>query len=300
MGIVKYLVISLCLAFAISPVFAQEEDPVQDNQLQLNRLISPEESEATWKLEAIGFSHNLKLSEEATTKVVREYKNSRLRLQETIQKAMTGGTGIRGNTALMLSQLMKKEQITLLENISPLLTETQLKHSMLTLGAFSHDWDWLVHTVSGFAFSRETTLVALSPIEVFIAGMSDSQYRSSGHVEMQQELQTLRDELLKSMSKLLDDEQIKIFREVAATVKIRNWQNASRSSLRKDTQRDSRSEPKKNPLPRKLNRYDANGDGKLTRQELPEFLHRLLDQLDANKDDMLDAEELKEIKDRFG
>lgn len=309
MGIVKYLVICLCLAFATSLVRGQEEDPAPNNQPRLIRQISPEEIEATWKLEALGFSYNLKLSDDTSAEVVREYTNSRMRLQEANQKAVRGGagdspgrkgSGIGGNTALMLSQLLNKERMKLLKNLHPLLAATQVEHAMLTLGSFSHEWDRMVHTITGFAFSREKTLVALSPIEVFIARISATQQRGSSRVEMQQQLQTQRLELMKSMSNLLDDEQIKIFRQVADTVRIRNWKNTSRTSRRNDAKRDSSSDVKENPLPRKLSRYDANGDGKLTRRELPEFLHKLLDALDANKDDILDAEELKEIKDRNG
>lgn len=309
MGLVNYPVICLCLAFATSPVIAQEEDPVQDAQPRLNRQISPEEIEAAWKLEALGFSHNLKLSEEASAHIVREYTNSRVRLREAFRKAARGGDsdapkrkgpGIGGNTALMLSQLMKKERVTLLDNLRPLLAGPQLERAMLTLGTFSHDWDRMVHTITGFELSREKTLIALSPIEEFIAGMSDTQLRSESRAEMQQRMQTQRNELLKSMSNLLDDEQIKTFRLVADTVKIRNWQRTARNSRRNGAKRDSSSDPKQGTLPRKLMRYDANGDGKLTREELPEFLHNLLDQLDANKDDMLDAEELKEFKAKFG
>ncbi len=171
---------------------------------------------------------------------------------------------------------------------------------MLTLGSFSHDWDRMVHTIAGFAFSPEKTLVALSPIEVFIARISDTQHRSGSRAEKQVQLQTHRNELLISMSNLLEVEQIKIFRQVADAVMIQTWQNASRNSSGNDKKRKSKSDPKKSPLPRKLARYDTDGDGKLTREELPEFLQRLIDKLDANKDDMLDAEELKVFEERIG
>lgn len=309
MGLVNYPVFCFCLAFATTPVLAQKKDPVQDDQPRLSQQISPEENDVIWKLEALGFSYNLKLPEEATTQVVRAYTSSRVRLQKANRKAVLGedsdspgrkGPGISGDTALMLSQHMKKERMTLLENLRPLLAETQLEHAMLTLGSYSQDWDRMVHTITGFAFSREKTLVALSPIEVFIARMSDSNNRSKDRVEMQQQLQTQRLELMKSISYLLEDEQIKTFRLVADKIKIHNWQNASRDARQTDTQPKSSSDPNQSPLPRKLKRYDSNGDGKLTREELPEFLHKLLDQLDANKDDILDAEELKEIKARNG
>lgn len=309
MVIVKFPVICLYLAFVTSPVAAQEKDPVQDVQPRFNQLIPIEDNETTWNLEALGFSHNLKLSEEASALVIREYTSSRVRLREAIRKAARGGDSdspgrkgqvMGGNTALMLSQLMTMERVKLLENLRPALAEKQLEHAMLSLGSFSHDWDRMVHTITGFELSREKTLVALSPIEEFIAGMSDIQHRNGSRAEMQQQMQAHRKEFIMSMIDLLDDEQLKTFRQVADTVKIQHWQNTARNSRRDGTKRDSSSDPEPDTLPRKLVRYDANGDGKLTREELPEFLHKLLDQLDANKDDILDAEELKEFKARNG
>lgn len=309
MGLVKYPAICLCLAFAATPALAQEKDPVQDDQPRLNRKISLEDREAAWNLEALGYSHNLKLSEEASAQVVRAYTSSRVRLQEAFSTAARGGDGdspgrkgpaMGGNTALMLSQLMNKERMKLLENLRPALAGTQLEHAMLTLGSFSNDWDRMTHAITGFEFSREKTFVVLSPIEDFIAGMSETLYRSGSREEMQQQMQALRTELIMSMSNLLDEAQRKTFRQVVDAVKIRGWQNTSRSSRRKGAKRDSSSEPKPNLLPRKLARYDTNGDGKLTREELPEHLHNLLDQLDTNKDDILDTEEMKEFKAKFG
>jgi hypothetical protein len=47
-----------------------------------------------------------------------------------------------------------------------------------------------------------------------------------------------------------------------------------------------------------LNRYDANGDGKVARDEVPEKLHRLFDRLDRNGDKTLTLEELKKASEK--
>ena len=46
--------------------------------------------------------------------------------------------------------------------------------------------------------------------------------------------------------------------------------------------------------------YDKNGDGKLSKDELPERLKPLMDRADANKDGFLDKAELTEVAQRQG
>ncbi|MBT6156432.1 MAG: hypothetical protein HOK71_12635 [Planctomycetaceae bacterium] len=45
---------------------------------------------------------------------------------------------------------------------------------------------------------------------------------------------------------------------------------------------------------------DKNGDGKVTKNELPEFLQRILDRADTNKDGAIDKAEAKKMAERFG
>ena len=45
---------------------------------------------------------------------------------------------------------------------------------------------------------------------------------------------------------------------------------------------------------------DKNGDGKVTKDELPEFLRRILDRADTNKDGAIDNAEAKKMAERFG
>jgi len=47
-----------------------------------------------------------------------------------------------------------------------------------------------------------------------------------------------------------------------------------------------------NMLRQNLLSFDSNGDGKLTREEIPLRMQRILSQADANKDDALDSEEI--------
>lgn len=308
MGLVKYTVICLCLSFATLGVFAQEADPLPSGKMRIKQPLSLEESKAAWKLEALGFSRKLMLSEEITTQVVHDYTDSRTRLQETIRNAFRRGTGdspsrkrpgMSGNTALMLSQLMTRERVKLLENLRPILAGKQVEYAMMTLGSFSLDWDRIVHLIAGFEFSPEITLVTLSPIEDFIAGMSDAGLRNPSRADMQDQMQTLRNTLMQSMNDLLEDEQQKTFRQLVETIKIRSWENTARSPIQKSSPDESAPDANQSPLPRKLARYDANNDGKLSKKELPDFLHKMLDMLDKNKDGILTPKELKEMKEKF-
>jgi hypothetical protein len=46
--------------------------------------------------------------------------------------------------------------------------------------------------------------------------------------------------------------------------------------------------------------YDKNGDGKVTKSELPEFLQRILTRVDTNKDGAIDKAEAQKMAERFG
>ena len=50
----------------------------------------------------------------------------------------------------------------------------------------------------------------------------------------------------------------------------------------------------------RLMEYDTNGDGKITKDELPERMHALFEQGDTNRDGALDREEIKRLTERPG
>jgi len=49
-----------------------------------------------------------------------------------------------------------------------------------------------------------------------------------------------------------------------------------------------------------INRFDKDGDGKLSREELPERMQRRFDRLDANADGYIDKDELAQVFQRRG
>lgn len=49
----------------------------------------------------------------------------------------------------------------------------------------------------------------------------------------------------------------------------------------------------------RFEQFDKNGDGKLTKEELPERMQRILERADSNSDGALDKDELKAMAERF-
>jgi collagen type III alpha len=45
---------------------------------------------------------------------------------------------------------------------------------------------------------------------------------------------------------------------------------------------------------------DANGDGKISRDEAPEYMQRFFDRADGNGDGVVDQAEIEELRSRFG
>ena len=45
--------------------------------------------------------------------------------------------------------------------------------------------------------------------------------------------------------------------------------------------------------------FDKNGDGKVSKDEMPERMQRILERADTNKDDALDKEEIEKLAERF-
>jgi Ca2+-binding EF-hand superfamily protein len=58
--------------------------------------------------------------------------------------------------------------------------------------------------------------------------------------------------------------------------------------------------PQGQDMVERLMRMDANGDGKVTKEEMPERLQRLLERMDANGDGAVDKEEGQKAAERFG
>jgi Ca2+-binding EF-hand superfamily protein len=59
-----------------------------------------------------------------------------------------------------------------------------------------------------------------------------------------------------------------------------------------------RGRPRVAPAER-LKQFDADGDGRLTREELPFQMERMLDRFDTNGDDVLDIAELEAMTERM-
>ena len=66
--------------------------------------------------------------------------------------------------------------------------------------------------------------------------------------------------------------------------------------VRKGGDDDDRAKREPGTLPPRMARMDANGDGKLQKDELPERMQQMFDRLDTNGDGALDGEEIQAMR----
>jgi hypothetical protein len=104
--------------------------------------------------------------------------------------------------------------------------------------------------------------------------------------KMRQAARQAREELLTQMKDVLDEGAFKTFEDELAQVPLLP---ALPPNLRTVTADD---------LIDRLMAFDKNGDGKVTKDELPERMQALFEQGDTNRDGALDREEVKRLADR--
>lgn len=95
-----------------------------------------------------------------------------------------------------------------------------------------------------------------------------------------------RRELLDDLKGTLSESDLKVFRE-----------ELDRVPLMPPIPPNARQVPV-DDLVQRLLAFDKNGDGKVTKDELPERMHALFDEGDANRDGVLDAEEMRRLANR--
>jgi Ca2+-binding EF-hand superfamily protein len=110
------------------------------------------------------------------------------------------------------------------------------------------------------------------------------------HEKMRKLHEQAREDLLKQMKDVLSEEQLKEFKE----------------ALERRPPPPPPGGPGRSPqgvsvedLVERVMAFDKNGDGKVTKEELPERMHHLLELGDTNKDGALDKEELKKLAEKL-
>lgn len=122
--------------------------------------------------------------------------------------------------------------------------------------------------------------------ELNVAGQQKAKARDilKAHDDkMRQIAERERNDMLAQMKEVLDPEEFKKFQDVLASVPlISTVPNGPRGVPADD-------------LIGHLMSFDKNGDGKISKDELPERMHALFEQGDTNKDGVLDQEEIKRL-----
>jgi hypothetical protein len=95
-----------------------------------------------------------------------------------------------------------------------------------------------------------------------------------------------RTDLLAQMKDVLDENAYTVFRDELAQVPLLPTIPNNLRTVSADE------------LIERLMKYDKNGDGKLTKDELPERMHALIEQGDRNGDGALDRDEIRRLAER--
>lgn len=113
------------------------------------------------------------------------------------------------------------------------------------------------------------------------------------HDKMRKANDQAREDFLKQMKDILSEEQLKHLKEAMERRPPQPPPPPGPGG------RGPRGVPA-DDLVERVMKHDKNGDGKVTREELPERMHQLIEQGDANKDGALDKEELKKLAAKLG
>jgi len=132
-----------------------------DSQAQMRRRgpqLSPEKQTAVQELEAKYVAKSLKLSDEATKKLVVVYQKARTNIQEAAQ-AIADSSDYQA-----YREIIVKEREKLEKELKGFLDEKQTEKAIKYLGTFSTSWDRMVDTLSGFKLDEKKLYEALGKV----------------------------------------------------------------------------------------------------------------------------------------
>jgi hypothetical protein len=304
----------MTFALVCLPALGQDESPQRENRpqrqerqdrQQRQQRISPEEAAAAWEMQADGVAKRIGLTDEQTAQLTKAYFEARKsfasamqaqrekareawRAEREARREGRGDAGRRGAeggrrggqfpAAAMNRELITTEREKLRTAMSGFLSEEQVAEAAKSLGSFDTSWDTMAYTIAGFELGPEKEAASLGHIETYVIAMAEVR-ASDDRQSMMTATRDARQGLFDKLGEVLSEEQISTFR---------------RSAMRRGTPGT-----RANFMDR-LREFDANGDGKIEKDELPERMQGFFDRLDTNGDGVIDAEEMKAMQNRRG
>jgi len=180
-----------------------------DAQAQMRRRgpqLTPEKQTAVQELEAKYVAKSLKLSNDATKKLVAVYQKARTNLQEAVQ-ALPDDSGYQA-----YRELIVKEREKLEKELKGFLDDKQTEKAIKYLGTFSTSWDRMVDTLIGFKLDEKKLYEALGKVEVYLNESAET--RGSGDREtMRTKLREIKEKLDGELKSLLSEKEMEQWME---------------------------------------------------------------------------------------
>ena len=172
--------------------------------------LSPEKQTAVQELEAKYVAKSLKLSDEATKKLIVVYQKARTNLREAAQ-ALGDSGGFQA-----YRELIVKEREKLETELKDFLDEKQTEKAITSLGTFSTRWDRMVDTLAGFKFEEKKLYEALGKVDGYHIELNkaNEEARESGDRQgMRQKYQEIKEKLDGSLKSLLSEKEMEQWME---------------------------------------------------------------------------------------
>jgi len=190
--------------------------------------LSPEKAEETWKIQAKGVSQDLSLSKEDSAELTEAYVAARRSHQKGRQELFASGGGIDRERYQAYLKLTREEHAKLETALKASLTEEQVGNAIMSLGAFSNQWDSYVDTLTGFELDKENLGSALEHTRVYVIEYEKARVLATSRNDVQlfhSSRQKSKEKLDTELAKLLTEEQLTKWKE--ATI-LRTGQGGQR------------------------------------------------------------------------
>jgi len=190
--------------------------------------LTAEETEAAWKLEAIGVAGHIGADDAKTAEVAKAYIQARKshdaaaeKIREERRAGGGGGPaegaagGGRGQEFLAAIQTLAKSEGQKLEkSLSGILSADQTARAMASLGTFYRPWDQMVHTIAGFGLDSSKQQDALNAVEEYVVVQATTVMQRGPDRDREAAAAAARDsraKLTEALKAVLTDEQMKKF-----------------------------------------------------------------------------------------